>query len=201
MAGELPAAGGAPFIFATAARLDKISPACLLTWRRVIEKVPGSRLMVMGIPSDAPGVSDRVLNLFRAGGFADEQIILSLRKPFSEYLAEHAKVDLMLDTFPFTGHTVSCHAMWMGVPVVTLAGQTFVSRLGSMLLKNLKLPELIANSEENFVQIAVGLANDLPRLGELRKTLRDRMCDSPLMDANGFAREFESCLEAAGRRA
>jgi predicted O-linked N-acetylglucosamine transferase (SPINDLY family) len=108
-------------------------------------------------------------------------------------------VDIALDTFPYHGTTTTCEALWMGVPVVTLAGQTHASRVGVSLLSNLGHPEWIATSPEGYVKIAVELAGDLPRLAQLRSTLRGRMEASPLMDAPGFAREIEAAYREMWR--
>jgi predicted O-linked N-acetylglucosamine transferase (SPINDLY family) len=102
------------------------------------------------------------------------------------------RLDIVLDTFPYNGHTTSLDALWMGVPVVSLAGRTPVSRAGLSQLTNLGLPELVAHSEDDYVRIAVELAGDLPRLGQLRSTLRERMENSVLTDAPRFARNVEA---------
>ena len=109
-------------------------------------------------------------------------------------------MDIALDTFPYHGTTTTCEAMWMGVPVVSLAGQRHVSRVGVSLLNNVGLPELVANTPEEYVRIAVDLANDLPRLQELRSTLRQRMEQSPLMDAPRFARNVEAAYRQMWRK-
>jgi predicted O-linked N-acetylglucosamine transferase (SPINDLY family) len=102
------------------------------------------------------------------------------------------EIDLGLDTFPYNGHTTSLDSYWMGVPVVTLAGKTVVGRAGVSQLTNLGLTELIARTPQEYIEIAAQLAGDLLRLAELRRTLRDRMRASPLMDAPGFTRGIES---------
>ncbi|MGD0465031.1 MAG: hypothetical protein ABSB74_21315, partial [Tepidisphaeraceae bacterium] len=112
------------------------------------------------------------------------------------HLELYHRVDLALDTYPYHGTTTTCEALWMGVPVVSLAGRTHASRVGVSLLSNVGLPEFIARTPQQYVQIATGLAGDLPRLAELRRTLRPRMQASPLMDAPRFARN----VEAAYRR-
>jgi len=115
------------------------------------------------------------------------------RKSHQDHLASYQQVNIALDTFPYHGTTTTRDALWMGVPVVTLAGSTHVSRVGVSLLTNVGLPELIANSQsEEYVQIAVELARDTPRLRNLHATLRPRMEQSPLMDAPKFARNIES---------
>jgi len=111
-----------------------------------------------------------------------------------QYLAFHNEVDVVLDTFPFNGHTTLCHALWMGVPVVSLAGDRFASRLGQSVLTNIELAGLVADTPARFTQIAGELAGDLSRLAELRSGLRRRMSESPLMDAKAFAIDFEDAL-------
>src|SRR6202042_809150 len=101
-------------------------------------------------------------------------------RPRGEYLKLYHRLDLGLDTFPYNGHTTSLDALWMGVPVVSLAGERAVSRAGLSQLSNLGLPELVAHSEAEYVHMAGGLARDLERLAELRATLRARMEASPL---------------------
>jgi len=112
----------------------------------------------------------------------------------------YQRVDIALDPFPYVGGTTTCDAFWMGVPVITLSGQTAVARGGVSLLSNVGLPELIASDPDQYAQIATDLANDRPRLRELRATLRDRLSRSPIMDARQFARDFEGLLREAWRR-
>jgi predicted O-linked N-acetylglucosamine transferase (SPINDLY family) len=113
---------------------------------------------------------------------------------------DYRRIDIGLDTVPYNGHTTSLDAFWVGVPVVTLTGPTVVGRAGSSQLRNLGLPELIASSPEQYVEVAAELARDLPRLGHLRATLRRRMQSSPLMDAPQFARNIEAAYRAMWRR-
>ena len=115
-------------------------------------------------------------------------------QPRAEYLALHQRVDVGLDTFPYSGHTTSLDALWMGVPVVTLKGRTVVGRTCWTLLCNLGLTERAAATGDDYVRIASALALDLPRLAQLRATLRGRMEASPLMDGERFARSMEAAF-------
>jgi predicted O-linked N-acetylglucosamine transferase (SPINDLY family) len=110
------------------------------------------------------------------------------------------RLDVVLDTFPYNGHTTNLDALWMGVPVVSLIGGHPVSRAGLSQLSNLGLAELAARAEEDYVRIAVQLAGDLPRLAELRGTLRSRMAASVLMNGGRFARQIESAYRNIWRR-
>jgi len=114
-------------------------------------------------------------------------------------MALYHRIDVVLDSFPYNGHTTSLECFWMGVPVVTLMGETVVSRAGWCQLSNLGLGELAAQTPGQFVSIAVKLADDLPRLQELRSTLRGRMERSPLMDAPKFARSIEAAYRQMWR--
>jgi predicted O-linked N-acetylglucosamine transferase (SPINDLY family) len=108
------------------------------------------------------------------------------------YLKYYNRIDLGLDTLPYNGHTTSIDSLWMGVPVVTLVGNTVVGRAGISQLSNVGLTELAATTPDQFVDLAAKLAADLPKLSELRRTLRDRTRSSPLMDAERFVRDIES---------
>jgi predicted O-linked N-acetylglucosamine transferase (SPINDLY family) len=108
----------------------------------------------------------------------------------------YQQIDIALDPFPCGGGITTCDALWMGVPVVSLVGNTAVGRAGFSILSNVGLPELAARDTEQYVDIAVAMAQDLPRLADLRTTLRDRMRNSPLMDASRFARNVEAAYRA-----
>ncbi len=111
--------------------------------------------------------------------------------PFVEFLGMHGEIDIALEPFPYTGGTTTLDAAWMGVPTVTLSGRTAVGRSGVSILRNLGLPELIAESVEEYVQIAGDLAMDPARLAELRMSMRERMRGSVIMDQARFARGVE----------
>jgi len=112
-----------------------------------------------------------------------------------EYLQTYHRIDICLDTIPYNGHTTNLDAFWMGVPVVTLVGDTVVGRAGWSQLNNLGMPELAAFDTQAFVDIACGLAADLPQLAAMRQDLRSRMAASPLMDGRRFARAMEDIYE------
>jgi predicted O-linked N-acetylglucosamine transferase (SPINDLY family) len=128
-----------------------------------------------------------------------ERLTFRGRQSLEGYFALHAEMDVLLDSDPFTGHTVSCHALWMGLPVVTLSGATHCSRMVTSVLKNLGRPEWIAATPEEYVRIATALASDLPKLAETRAGLRAKMAASPLTDARSFAKQIEQAYREVWR--
>jgi protein O-GlcNAc transferase len=147
-----------------------------------------------------PTVRGRIIEFFDSRGVpADRLDIRGSQPDFRSHLETYNQVDIALDSFPYHGTTTTCESLWMGVPVVTLAGTTHVSRVGVSLLNNVGLPELIAQTPQEYVEIAVNLAKDLPRLAELRRILRSRMQASPLMDAPRFARDIEAAYRQIWR--
>lgn len=163
----------------------KINEVGLGIWAQILARLPGARLLLL-----VPAGEHRARILARLGVTA-ERVAFVERLPRAEYLRLYHQIDLCIDTFPYNGHTTSLDALWMGVPVVSLCGRTAVARAGYSQLSNLGLPELVAHSPEAYVARVVELAGDLPRLAELRRTLRGRLEASPLMDGARFARNME----------
>jgi predicted O-linked N-acetylglucosamine transferase (SPINDLY family) len=175
----------------------KVNAAVLKQWAEVLQAVPRSRLLMLA-PEGTPRA--RTLEQLQREGIAKDRVAFVASQPRPQYLELYHHIDVGLDTFPYNGHTTSLDSFWMGVPVVTLAGQTAVGRAGACQLRNLGLPEWIATTPEQFVAIAVAAAGDLARLGQLRATLRDRMRKSPLMDAPRFARNIEAAYRGMWQR-
>jgi predicted O-linked N-acetylglucosamine transferase (SPINDLY family) len=166
-------------------------------WAQVLRAVDGSRLL-LSTPAGDPRT--RACESFERAGVDPGRLDFVDQRPRAEYLALYHRIDLCLDTFPYGGHTTSLDSFWMGVPVVTLVGQTVVGRAGLCFAHNLGLPELAARTPEQFVATAVALAGDLPRLGQLRSELRGRMERSPLMDAPRFAHNLDAAYRWMWRR-
>ncbi len=185
----LPAATADHITFGCLNNFTKVNDDVIALWAKVMLAVPNSRLLIL-VPSESH--PDRLLTKFASRGITPDRIEITPHRPRPEYLKLYHRIDICLDTFPYNGHTTSLDALWMGVPVITLCGQTCVSRAGLSQLTNLHLTDLVANTPEQFIHIATQLANDLPRLATLRATLRPRMQSSPLMNAPLFARNVES---------
>jgi predicted O-linked N-acetylglucosamine transferase (SPINDLY family) len=191
---DLPARAGNPLTFGCFSHLTKVNDDVLALWARVLVAVPGSRLFLKAPQLAADTVHDALLARFQAHGIGAERLILEGPSRRADYLAAYEDVDLMLDTFPYPGGTTTAEALWMGVPVLTLAGDTFLSRQGRSLLTNAGLPEWVANDADDFVARAVARAADLDGLADLRRGLRQRLQASPLFDAPRFAAHFEAAL-------
>jgi protein O-GlcNAc transferase len=183
---DLPALKNGLVTFGCLNASRKITDRTLDLWAKVLASVAGSRLVMLYPPGEA---RQRVLG--RLGVPAERVEFVPFQDPLN-YRQTYHRIDLGLDTLPYNGHTTSLDSYWMGVPVVTRVGETVVGRAGWSQLNNLQLTELVARTDEDFVKIAAGLAGDLPRLANLRATLRGRMAKSPLMDAPRFARDMES---------
>ena len=138
--------------------------------------------------------------MIQAGILPERVELMGLLRQRLSIFRNMGRMDIALDTFPYHGTTTTCEALWMGVPVVTLAGTTHVSRVGVSLLTNVGLSKLIAESPEEYIRIAANLAKDVPRLKELRSSLRERMAASPLMDAPRFARNVEAAYRQMWRK-
>jgi predicted O-linked N-acetylglucosamine transferase (SPINDLY family) len=119
--------------------------------------------------------------------------------PYNEFWRAYHDIDVALDTFPFSGGITTCDALWMGVPVITCPGETFAARHSLSHLSSVGLTEMIADSVEGYVDQAVALANDLPRLAELRSGLRKRVAASPLCDGKQFADNLLRLLRGVWR--
>jgi predicted O-linked N-acetylglucosamine transferase (SPINDLY family) len=188
--GPLPAIENGFITFGNLNNFRKINDAVLQLHAQVLKEVPRSRLVMR-----APTESTRRRTIERLASLGIEASRVDLIGTLASreiYFQQYQRVDIGLDPFPYNGHATSLDSFWMGVPVVTPIGPTAVGRAGWSQLCNLKLRELAATSPNQFIEIAVGLANDLPRLTELRETLRDRMRRSPLMDCPRFTKNVEA---------
>jgi predicted O-linked N-acetylglucosamine transferase (SPINDLY family) len=194
--GDLPAQRNGHVTFGCLNSFCKINAGVLHLWTRVLRAVPISRLLLL-----APVGSARrwALDELTRAGLNPDRVEFVAQQPRRNYLDEYRRIDIGLDTLPYNGHTTSLDSFWMGVPVVTRIGPTVMGRAGLSLLSNLHLTELAGRDDDQFVQIAIDLAHDLPRLTELRRNLRLRMMASPLTDAKRFARNIESAYRQVWR--
>lgn len=179
----------------------KASPFIIDLWARILRAVPDSRLMFKSRVFAGERVRLDVRRHFASLGVAPERLEIRAFSPdAASHLETYNRIDIALDTFPYHGTATTCESLWMGVPVVTLKGNAHVSRVGVSLMNCIGLPELIAKTADEYVSIAIGLANDLARLSQLRRSMRERMLASPLMDAHRFARDIENAYRKMWRK-
>ncbi len=195
--GILPADARGTVTFGCFNHLAKLTPAVLALWTELLRALPDSRLFLKSRGLGDPDVAGRLRGTFAAAGIAPERICCNGDElSVADHLALYHEVDVALDPFPYNGTTTTCEALWMGVPVVTLAGRVHAARVGASLLTHVGLADWIAATPSDYVRIAVAAASDRRRLADLRAGLREQMRRSPLCDAVGFTRTFEQiCLQ------
>ena len=182
-------------VFGSFNNRTKIGAGVVQAWSRLLENLPGSRLVLKTRGYHDASAHAGLLAQFAQHGVAAERLtILGREDDGAAHLKRYHGIDIALDTFPYAGTTTTCDALWMGVPVVTLAGQTHASRVGASLLNAVGLGELVATTLDEYVDVANRLARDLPRLHAIRSGLRERVAASPLTDSALFTRHFEAAL-------
>jgi predicted O-linked N-acetylglucosamine transferase (SPINDLY family) len=174
----------------------KITPQAVEVWSRILRRLPGARLVLKYRGWNDRGNARRFTELFAAQKVDPARLQFLGPSRHSELLAEYHRIDLALDPFPYGGGLTTCEALWMGVPVITCPGETFAGRHSLSHLSNVGLTETIARDLDEYVELAVVLAGDLPRLAALRAGLRDRMAASPLCDGKRFAANLTAILQA-----
>ena len=196
--GPLPALARGVLTFGSFNRPSKLSAQTISLWSRVLNALGDTRLLLAGI--DDQGKRDELRASFAAHGVAAARLEFRPRLPLREYLALHGEVDIALDTLPYAGGTTTMHALWMGVPVLTLAGPSIQQHLSMMTLSMTGLDDWIAGSEEDFVARARAAAADLPGLGRLRGELRSRTERHFLGVDEQAARELELAFRTMWQR-
>jgi predicted O-linked N-acetylglucosamine transferase (SPINDLY family) len=172
----------------------KVNDDIIMAWAKILNAVPNSKLVLKYHRMNANGIHNRISDQFRLRGIESSRLILEGKSQHVELLARYNDIDIALDTFPYSGGLTTCEAVWMGVPVITVPGETFASRHSLSHLTNIGVPELVADDVADYVAKAVELANDIPRLSVYRSGLRDQMANSPLCDGVKFARDFTSAM-------
>ena len=201
-----PPVGPAPLIkngwvtFGCFNSLSKIGSHVVSVWAEILRHIPGSRLLMKNYEF-ADEVSRRLyLGYFEQCGVDAARVDLLGPSPHGEVLGAYANVDIALDPFPYNGGTTTCEALGMGVPVISLRGDRFVSRVGTTILRNAGLDSLVARSQTEYIEKAVELAAHPQRVAELRAGMRDRLAQSTLCDTVGFTRKLEDAYREIWRR-
>lgn len=181
--------------------LPKMNRKVLELWAKILHAVPDSRLILKSITFKSARAKVRFVEILAELGIPEERVDLVAFIPdVASHLDLYREVDIGLDPFPYNGTTTTCEAMWMGVPVITLAGVTHVARVGVSLLTNVRLESLIARDEDEYLNLAKALAGDRARVRQLRYAMRDMIRSSPLADADGFTRELEAAYRSMWTR-
>jgi predicted O-linked N-acetylglucosamine transferase (SPINDLY family) len=174
--------------------MAKVGPDVIALWAKLLLALPDTKLLLKWKSFVDTSFRGRIETLFAEQKISADRLIFRGHSDHAEMLAEYGDIDIALDPFPFSGGLTSCEALWMGVPVITLARQSAPSRQTLGFLAQLGLEELAGQDEAAYVRIAVALAEDRDRLAALRSTLRQRMADSPLCDGPRFARNLEAAF-------
>lgn len=190
----LPALSTGAVTFGCFQNYSKVSDEVLACWGEILQALPNARLFWQTKAFSDQLICEQALARLAKYGIADTRCTLYGMVAREEYLRNHHQIDVILDTFPFTGGTTTCEALWMGVPTVTLSGDTLIARQGASFMHCAGLPDWIANTREEYVHKAITFASDLDALSLLRAQLRAQVLASPLMNAQQFAQDFEQLL-------
>ena len=197
--GPPPMARNGYVTFGSFNALQKMSDATVEAWAQILAAVPDGHLVLKSLAFADEGTRRAVEGRFARADIEPARLEVLPPSDNAAFLAEYRRVDVALDPFPYNGGTTSCDALWMGVPLVTLAGERFCARMGLSVLEHVGLPELVAYTVPDYVRIAVELARDPPRMAALRNSLRPRMAASPLCDGARVARELEAAYRMMWR--
>ncbi len=195
-----PSAAQGTVTFGSFNNIRKITPRVVALWSQILAAVPDSRLVIKSRRAADSITASNLRQLFQAEGI--EPLRISLRPADGsreQHLAAYNDIDIALDTFPYSGTTTTCEALWMGVPVVTLLGHAHAQRVSASILTNIGHRELITDAAREYVKTAVALARDTERLGAYRRGLRGELQASILGQPARFARQFEDLLHALWR--
>jgi predicted O-linked N-acetylglucosamine transferase (SPINDLY family) len=172
--------------------LTKTGPQVIGAWSRILQSVEGSRLLLKAKQLADGDTRNSYLKMFEKAGIPADRIELQgWCAEKKDHYGLYSRVDVGLDPFPYNGTTTTCEALWMGVPVITLSGSRHAGRVGASIMHQVGLQELIAENIEAYITMAQTLADDQQRLAAMRRTLRDRMGGSALMDKELFVRDLE----------
>ncbi len=191
---ELPAMRNGYITFGSLNNILKLRPAVLDAWASILAAVPNSRLLLKAKQLADPGTIGRIRGHFEARNIDYSR--LEFRAKTTDYLQTYHDIDIALDPFPYNGGTTSCDALWMGVPVLTLAGDRSVGRMGASILHALGMDDWITHTTPDYIAQAAHFAADIDALAQLRKNLRPTFKQSPLRDEKGFAADFARCMHA-----
>jgi protein O-GlcNAc transferase len=190
----LPALNNGYITFGCFQNLSKVSDEALEVWGKILSILPNARQRWQSKQLGDKAVAAQFLERLQLHGIDPTRVMLHGAMSRETYLIAYAEVDVILDTFPYAGFTTTCEALWMGVPTLTLAGDTLLARQGAVVLTAAGLSDWVTGSKGEYINKAVALAGDIPKLAALRAGMREQACLSPLFDTPRFAKNFESAL-------
>ena len=196
--GPLPSSGTGHITFGSLNSVFKLTPQLLALWSRLLGALPGSKLVLATVPEGAPRA--RISREFETNGVDPARLEFHGFLSWDEFWTLHGRIDIALDSFPCNGGATTCETLWLGIPLVSLAGDAFLARAGLSILTTIGLPELVAHSADEYLRIALDLAHDQARLAQLRSGMRERMRASPLLAAAAFTRDLEGCYRRVWRQ-
>lgn len=194
--GSLPMLTNTHITFASFNKLYKLNRRTIYLWCKAMTSLPNSRMLMIGRAVSTDYGKEKVIRMFESFGISADRLEFVAFLPIGDYLAIHNRVDLIMDCFPWNGHTTTMQSLWMGVPTVTIAGQHHAGRFGYAIMANLGLPEFIANDDEDFVAKVVEIASQPERLAKLRQSLRQRITQSVLCDHERLTTNIEENYRA-----
>lgn len=198
---ELPVLSNNYITFGSFNNFAKINSEVIRLWAQILIALPTARLMIKATGLDETEQQQRVRSSFAVYGITEERLLLFDRDAnYQDHLARYGEVDIALDTFPYSGGTTTLEALWMGAPVLTLAGDRFASRMGVSIAHTIGLMDWIADTPEEYVSKAVGFSLDPAKLQELRQGMRGRLRSSPLMNTERFTGNLEAAYRGMWKR-
>lgn len=190
----LPAQKNGFVTFGNLNNLAKTNSYSIELWSKIMKKVPDSRILLKGNKMHEKFVQEHIFSAFEKHGIAKERVLIEGGEKHQQFLNVYNRIDIALDPHPYTGGLTTCEALWMGVPVVTLPGDTFAGRHAATHLTHAGMPEFIARDEQDYIDIAVKWASDLDALAKLRAGMRKHVAKTPLVDGPRFAKNLEIAL-------
>ena len=184
----LPALANGCVTFGCFNNIAKITPQVIGAWSTILRRVPAARLVLKSPQMNNAGIKDRMLASFASHGIESVRVDLRGASGHRPFMRQYGDIDIALDPFPYSGGLTTCEALWMGVPTITLAGEIFASRHSTSHLSNVGLADWVTETVEDYIEMAVSRAGDIPALAQLREGLRERVRRSPLCDAPRFGR-------------
>jgi len=190
----LPAIKNDFITFGSFNHLNKINNSVIKLWSKLLQKIPKSKLFLKYRNLNIDYYKNSIINKFHDNGINQDRLILEGSSPREDLLKTYNKIDISLDPFPYSGGTTSFESIWMGVPVLVLKGKKFISKCGESINHNLQMVDWIAEDEKDFISKAINICSDYKKLSDLRVNLRQRALNSPVFDAEKFAKNFHDAL-------